>query len=118
MFTCKLIVQRRLEATGDVTYRNSYRLRSIGNADSIQQDVLLQTLTVRETLRSAAGLRLPHPTTREERRNNVECHPGARLEGVRKSQAGKQNPSGVLRAREEEAFFGYTNAIDFVHPFL
>ena len=92
MLTCKLIAKRRLRATGDITYNDSYQLRSIGSAYSIQQDVLLQTLTVRETLRSAAGLRLPLPTIREERQKNVECHPEARLEGVRRSKAGKRYP--------------------------
>ena len=60
------------------------------SAYSAQQHVLLQTLTVRNTLRSAAGLRLLHPATIEERQNDVECHPEARLKGVRSSKAGNR----------------------------
>ena len=88
MLKCKLIARRRLRATGDVSHNDSYRLRSIGSAFSAQQDVLLQTLTVRDTLRSAAGLWLLHHATREERQNDVEDHPQAGLRGVHRSKLG------------------------------
>ena len=84
MLTCKLIAERRIRATDDVTHKDSYRLR---RAYSAQQDVLLQTLTVRDTLRSVAGLWLLHPATREERQNDVEYHPEARLQGAHISKA-------------------------------
>lgn len=44
----------------------------IRTAYVMQEDVLIPTLTVRETLRYSADLRLPPPTTREERRVIVE----------------------------------------------
>ena len=88
MLTCKVIARRRLRATGDITHYDSYRLRSIGSAYSAPQDVLLQTLTVGDTLRSADGLWLLHRATREERQNDVEYHPEARLRGAHRSKLG------------------------------
>ena len=85
----QMIAERRLRATKDATHNDSYRFRS---AYSAQQDVLMQTLTVRDTLRSAAGLWLLRPTTREERQNDVEYHPGARLQGAHRSKAVTRYP--------------------------
>lgn len=62
----------RLRTTGDITYNGSAQLRSIRSAYVMQQDVLIPTLTVRETLHYAAELRLPPPTTAEDRKKIVE----------------------------------------------
>ncbi len=62
----------RLKATGDILYNGSPKISSVRSAYVMQQDVLLPTLTVRETLLYAAELRLPPPTSSEERRRVVE----------------------------------------------
>ena len=68
----KRIAVGRLKTTGDITYNGSSQIRSIRSAYVMQQDVLIPTLTVRETLHYAAELRLPPPTTTEERKRVVE----------------------------------------------
>ena len=62
----------KLKTTGDILYNRSLRLSSIRSAYVMQQDILLPTLTVRETLLYAAELRLPPPTSSEERRRVVD----------------------------------------------
>lgn len=63
---------KRLKTSGTVLYNGNPRLSTIGSAYVMQQDVLIPTLTVRETLLYAAELRLPPPTTSVERRQVVE----------------------------------------------
>ncbi|KAL6721306.1 hypothetical protein ACLMJK_000409 [Lecanora helva] len=63
---------KRLQTIGDLMYNGSSRLDSIRSAYVMQQDILLPTLTIKETLQYAAELRLPPPTLSEERQNIVE----------------------------------------------
>ncbi|KAL8907211.1 MAG: hypothetical protein Q9171_005944 [Xanthocarpia ochracea] len=62
----------RLQITGNILYNASDRISSIRSAYVMQHDVLVPTLTVRETLIYAAELRLPPPTTADERCRVVE----------------------------------------------
>ena len=62
----------RLRTTGKVLYNGHTDLETVRSAYVMQQDILLPTLTVRETLRYAAELRLPPPATAEERGQIVE----------------------------------------------
>lgn len=62
----------RLSFGGMTIFNGLPGVNSVRTAYVMQQDVLLPTLTVRETLRYSADLRLPPPTTEEERRKIVE----------------------------------------------
>lgn len=62
----------RLKISGSVLYNGSPKFSSIRSAYVMQHDVLIPTLTVKETLLYAAELRLPPPTTSAERRQVVE----------------------------------------------
>ncbi|KAI0381261.1 P-loop containing nucleoside triphosphate hydrolase protein [Hypomontagnella monticulosa] len=62
----------RLSQSGTATFNGQEGVHSVRHAYVMQQDILLPTLTVRETLRYSANLRLPPPTTKEERMRIVE----------------------------------------------
>jgi ABC-type multidrug transport system ATPase subunit len=62
----------RLKKTGDILYNGNVKLSNIRSAYVMQKDVLLPTLTVRETLQYSAELRLPPPVTAFEREAIVE----------------------------------------------
>lgn len=61
----------RARVTGEASF-NDNSVNSVRNAYVMQEDVLIPTLTVRETLRYSADLRLPPPTSQEERYAIVE----------------------------------------------
>ncbi|XXH01594.1 hypothetical protein Hte_007954 [Hypoxylon texense] len=66
------VFSSRLSQTGTTTFNGQQGVHSVRHAYVMQQDILLPTLTVRETLRYSANLRLPPPTTEEERMRIVE----------------------------------------------
>lgn len=69
---CHRLSGGRLKTSGTVLYNGDSDLTSIHSAYVKQHDILIPTLTVRETLLYAAELRLPPPTTSDERRRVVE----------------------------------------------
>ena len=62
----------RIRTSGQTLFNGSEDMSTIRSAYVIQQDILLHTLTVRETLRYAAQLRLPSSVTQAERKQLVE----------------------------------------------
>lgn len=68
----RLAVGSRLATSGRTLFNGSEDASQIRSAYVIQQDILLPTLTVRETLTYAAQLRLPSSVTQHERRQLVE----------------------------------------------
>lgn len=68
----KRVSDGRLKQSGTTMYNGNPTLSSVRSSYVMQQDILLPTLTVRETLQYSAGLRLPPPTTAQERKSIVE----------------------------------------------
>ncbi|KAH8881403.1 P-loop containing nucleoside triphosphate hydrolase protein [Thozetella sp. PMI_491] len=66
------ITSSRLSQTGYATFNGALGVHTVRHAYVMQQDVLLPTLTVRETLRYSADLRLPPSTSAEARSRIVE----------------------------------------------
>ncbi|KAI7765455.1 hypothetical protein LZL87_007206 [Fusarium oxysporum] len=66
------VLSSRLSQDGVVTFNGKVGVHNVRAAYVMQQDILLPTLTVRETLRYSADLRLPPSTTAEERHRVVE----------------------------------------------
>ncbi|KAH7091129.1 ABC transporter-like protein [Paraphoma chrysanthemicola] len=63
---------KRLAASGRTLFNGAADPSSVRSAYVIQQDILLHTLTVRETLTYAAQLRLPSSVSQAERKQLVE----------------------------------------------
>ncbi|KAK8922855.1 putative ABC transporter ATP-binding protein/permease [Metarhizium anisopliae] len=66
------IISPRLNQKGHVVFNSQMGVHNIRHAYVMQQDTLLPTLTVRETLHYSAALRLPSTTSAQDRRRVVE----------------------------------------------
>lgn len=66
------IVSPRLTEAGSTTFNGEAGVQTARHAYVMQQDVLLPSLTVRETLKYSANLRLPPSTTAAQREKVVE----------------------------------------------
>ncbi|KAH7143644.1 P-loop containing nucleoside triphosphate hydrolase protein [Dactylonectria macrodidyma] len=66
------VTSPRLKQQGVTTFNGKVGVHSVSHAYVMQQDILLPTLTVRETLQYAADLRLPSSITKEQRLTVVE----------------------------------------------
>ncbi|KAI0149085.1 P-loop containing nucleoside triphosphate hydrolase protein [Pestalotiopsis sp. NC0098] len=62
----------RLSQTGSILFNEQKGVNSVSHAYVMQQDILIPSLTVRETLRYSADLRLPQTVAKEERWRIVE----------------------------------------------
>ncbi len=66
------VSRKSMEVSGDVTFNGHSDLKEVRSAYVIQDDILLPTLTIRETLQYAVDLRLPLRFTKAERDAVVE----------------------------------------------
>ena len=66
------IPSKSMNVSGSITFNRGGQLKDVRSAYVMQDDILLPTLSVRETLRYAADLRLPLISTQEEREGKVE----------------------------------------------
>lgn len=66
------ISSSRLSQSGSILFNSQPSIDAIRSAYVTQTDILLPTLTARETLQYSADLRLPPPSTSDERRRVVE----------------------------------------------
>jgi ABC-type multidrug transport system ATPase subunit len=66
------ISSKNMDVSGNITFSPGGKLKNVRSAYVMQDDILLPTLTVRETLQYAAGLRLPSISKRAERDLVVE----------------------------------------------
>lgn len=66
------ISSSRLSQSGSILFNSQPSIDAIRSAYVTQTDILLPTLTARETLQYSADLRLPPPSTSAERRRVVE----------------------------------------------
>lgn len=62
----------RLRTSGSTIFNGNLDIECVRSAYVMQQDVLIPSLTVRETLQYSSDLRLPPPVTKAERRAIVE----------------------------------------------
>lgn len=66
------ISSSRLAQTGSVLFNSQPSIHNVRSAYVTQTDILLATLTARETLQYSADLRLPPPSTAQDRMRMVE----------------------------------------------
>jgi ABC-type multidrug transport system ATPase subunit len=66
------ISSKSMDVSGSITFNRGGQLKDVRSAYIMQDDILLPTLTVRETLQYAADLRLPSRSTQQEREDVVE----------------------------------------------
>jgi ABC-type multidrug transport system ATPase subunit len=66
------ISSKSMNVSGSITFNRGGQLKDVRSAYVVQDDILLPTLTVRETLRYAADLRLSSISTQQERDGVVE----------------------------------------------
>ena len=66
------VISSRLQQHGSTAFNGELGVHGVRHAYVMQQDILLPTLTVRETLRYSADLRLPPETTAVQRETVVE----------------------------------------------
>lgn len=66
------IASSRLSQSGSILFNSQPNIEAIRSAYVTQTDILLPTLTARETLQYSADLRLPPPSTSAERQRVVE----------------------------------------------